>query len=339
RHPRSGAARSGHEPRGDRQSGDIPLSLRAVGALPVRRAGRLPATGPGPRAAARGLDAALLRAHGRVHQRHARADDRAGRTRDRGPGRRVRAAQAVPRDPLARVGGLMPPRRRSPYRILLPLANPRTARDLVRIGAGVRAARQTEMTALGIVEVPEAYSLSEGATAARNARRLLQRVLAFGDEEGVEIRTMVRIGRRAAEGIIEAVAEERADLLIFGWGGPPAGSALGANAAAAAGAELGAAMDGDREMPPVFSPTIDAVVRQSPCDIAVVKQRGLDQVRSILVPVRGGPHAELALRMARDLAHRFDAKVTVMHVVPTGIGGKACQRQQLALERFIREHG
>ena len=233
----------------------------------------------------------------------------------------------------------MPPRRRSPYRILLPLANPRTARDLVRIGAGVRAARQTEMTALGIVEVPEAYSLSEGATAARNARRLLQRVLAFGDEEGVEIRTMVRIGRRAAEGIIEAVAEERADLLIFGWGGPPAGSALGANPAAAAGAELGAAIDGDREMPPVFSPTIDAVVRQSPCDIAVVKQRGLEQVRSILVPVRGGPHAELALRMARDLAHRFDAKVTVMHVVPTGIGEKACQRQQLALERFIREHG
>ncbi|HEX2141883.1 MAG TPA: hypothetical protein VHK28_06345, partial [Candidatus Limnocylindria bacterium] len=32
---------------------------------------------------------------------------------------------------------------------------------------------------------------------ARTARRLLQRVLDFGDEEGVEIRTMVRIGRTA----------------------------------------------------------------------------------------------------------------------------------------------
>jgi nucleotide-binding universal stress UspA family protein len=234
----------------------------------------------------------------------------------------------------------MPTRRRPPYRILLPLANPRTARDLVRIGAGVRAARKTEITALGIVEVPEAYSLSEGATAARTARRLLQRVLAFGDEEGVEIRTMVRIGRKAAEGIFEAVAEEGADLLIFGWGGPPAGTALGAGSVASAPAgELEVAIVGDGEMPPVFSPTIDAVVRQSPCDIAVVKQRGLDQVRSILVPVRGGPHAELALRMARDMAHRFDARVTVMHVVPTGIGEKACQRQQQALERFIREHG
>ena len=51
-------------------------------------------------------------------------------------------------------------RRKAPYRILLPLANPRTARDLVRIGAGVANGRPTEITALGIVEVPEGVSLS-----------------------------------------------------------------------------------------------------------------------------------------------------------------------------------
>ncbi|HTG50459.1 MAG TPA: universal stress protein, partial [Gemmatimonadales bacterium] len=175
----------------------------------------------------------------------------------------------------------MPPRRRAPYRILLPLANPRTARDLVRIGSGVSNGRATEITALGIVEVPEGVSLSQGATQARTARRLLQRVLDFGDEEGVEIRTMVRISRRAADGVIEAVGEEGTDLVIFGWGGPP-------SAAAAARAE--AARGPRRDGPAVFSPTIDAVVRESPCDIAVVKQRGVDDVRSILVPVRGGPH-------------------------------------------------
>ena len=51
--------------------------------------------------------------------------------------------------------------RGQPYRILLPLANPRTARDLVRIGAGVGHGRRTEITALGIVEVPEGVSLSD----------------------------------------------------------------------------------------------------------------------------------------------------------------------------------
>jgi nucleotide-binding universal stress UspA family protein len=220
------------------------------------------------------------------------------------------------------------PTRRKPYRILLPLANPRTARDLVRIGSGVSDRRPTEITALGIVEVPEGVSLSEGATQARTARRLLQRVLDFGDEEGVQIRTMVRIGRRAADGVIEAVGEEGTDLVIFGWGGPPS-----AAAAARAEAERGA-----RDVP-VFSPTIDAVVRESPSDIAVVKQRGVEKVRSVLVPVRGGPHAELAMRLARDLGRRFGAQVAVLHVVPKGIGARAVQREQEALDRFVAEHG
>ncbi len=230
----------------------------------------------------------------------------------------------------------MPPARgRRPYRILIPLANPRTARDRVRIGAGIANGRRTEITALGIVEVPEAVSLSEGATQARTARRLLQRVLDFGDEEGVEIRSLVRIGRNAADGVIETVGEEGSDLLIFGWGGPPTPSQTAR--AEAEATEL--TLAGQRTRPPaVFSPTIDAVVRESPCDIAVVKQRGLDEVRSILVPVRGGPHAELAMRVSRDLAKRFGAKIVVLHVVPKGIGERAIEREQVAIDAFVREH-
>jgi nucleotide-binding universal stress UspA family protein len=225
----------------------------------------------------------------------------------------------------------MPSKRKDPYRILLPLANPRTARDLVRIGSGVSNGRTTQITALGIVEVPEGVSLSEGATAARTSRRLLQRVLDFGDEEGVEIRTMVRISRRAPDGIIEAVTEEEADLIIFGWGGAPRADARTAAPGAHAAGRSGSAA--------VFSPTIDAVVRESPCDIAVVKQRGLDQIASILVPVRGGPHAELAMRLALDLAQRFKAQVVVMHIVPKGIGERALERERAALDRFVRDHG
>jgi len=226
-------------------------------------------------------------------------------------------------------------RRKTPYRILLPLANPRTARDLVRIGAGVANGRPTEITALGIVEVPEGVSLSEGATQARTSRRLLQRVLAFGDEEGVELRTLVRIGRYAADGVIEAVAEESSDLVIFGWGGPPTPS----QAARADAEATEMALAGQQSsLRPVFSPTIDAVVRESPCDIAVVKQRGLDKVASILVPVRGGPHAELAMRISRDLAKRFGAKMVVLHVVPKGIGERAVEREQAAVDTFVREH-
>jgi glucosyl-3-phosphoglycerate synthase len=204
---------------------------------------------------------------------------------------------------------------RLPARVLIPLANPRTATDLVRIGASVMD-RSGCLIALGIVEIPEGVPLSEGATRARHARRLLQQVLDFVPE-GVELRTLVRIGRQAAEGILETAAEEDADLIVFGWSGTPGGR-RGAQA--------------------VFSPTIDAVVRDAPCDIAVVKQRGLAEVHRVLVPVRGGPHAELALRFADALGRRMDAEVAVLHVLPPDVGDLVRGQAERALQAFIRQH-
>jgi nucleotide-binding universal stress UspA family protein len=204
----------------------------------------------------------------------------------------------------------------APRKIVLPLANPRTAADLVRIGAALMRHGGT-LTALGIVEVPEGMALSEGATKARQARRLLQRVLEFSPP-GIELRTVVRIGRRAAEGIVELAAEEEADLIIFGWGGRPGGR-KGSGA--------------------VFSPTIDEVVRDAPCDICVVKQRGVKNVERILTPVRGGPHAELALNYAAALGRYFEASVDVMHVVPPDVTPVVRAQAERALAVFVRQHG
>ena len=146
-----------------------------------------------------------------------------------------------------------------PARILIPVANPLTAEELIRIGAALLEPRTGELSALGIVEVPEGMPLSEGATRARQARRLLQRVLDYVPE-GTVIHPLVRIGRHAAAGIVEAAAEQEADLMIFGWGGKSTPTRDG-----------GAG--------PTISPTIDEVVRESPCDIAVVKQRGARTIR------------------------------------------------------------
>ena len=205
-----------------------------------------------------------------------------------------------------------------PVRILIPVANPLTAEELVRLGAAILDKRSGELTALGIVEVPEGMPLSEGATRARHARRLLQRVLDFAPE-GTTIHPIVRIGRRAAEGIIEASGEQEADLVIFGWGGKTPVARDGAG-------------------PTVFSPTIDEVVRDSPCDIAVVKQRGATEIKRILVPVRGGPHAELAIRFADALAQTHNAKVAVLHLVPPGITSTVRAQAERALGAFIKQH-
>ncbi|MGZ9160121.1 MAG: glucosyl-3-phosphoglycerate synthase [Candidatus Limnocylindrales bacterium] len=206
-----------------------------------------------------------------------------------------------------------------PARILIPVANPGTAEELIRLGAAMLDPRAGELSALGIVEVPEGMPLSEGATRARHARRLLQKVLDYAPT-GTPIHPIVRIGRHAAEGIIEASAEQESDLIIFGWGGKvPTGN-------------------GRSGGPTIFSPTIDEVVRESPCDIAVVKQRGSRDIKRVLVPVRGGPHAELAIRFADAIATYHGATVVVLHLVPAGITMAVRAQAERALTAFIKQH-
>jgi glucosyl-3-phosphoglycerate synthase len=223
-----------------------------------------------------------------------------------------------------------------PARVLIPVANPATAEELIRIGASLADRRSGELTALGIVEVPEGMPLSEGASRARQARRLLQRVLDFAPE-GTTIHPIVRIGRHTAEGIVEAATEQEADLIIFGWGGKanPRAARPGPDGRpprrAGEGRSAGTSV--------VISPTIDEVVRDSPCDIAVVKQRGAQEIRRILVPVRGGPHAELALQFAEAIAERHDARVIVLHLVPPGITLAVRAQAEHALASFIRQYG
>jgi glucosyl-3-phosphoglycerate synthase len=234
----------------------------------------------------------------------------------------------------------MTPRPPLPGRILIPVANPATAEELIRIGAALLDPRDGELTALGIVEVPEEMPLSEGATKARQARRLLQKVLDYAPE-GTHVRPVVRIGRRAAEGIVEAAIELEADLVIFGWGGRTGGRSGSRSTGGGRGAAGKAgAGNGDAATPTasVFSPTIDAVVRESPCDIAVVKQRPMADIRRILVPVRGGPHAELALDFADALARRHGARVTVLHVVPPGLTPAVRAQAEHALATFLKLH-
>jgi glucosyl-3-phosphoglycerate synthase len=205
-----------------------------------------------------------------------------------------------------------------PVRIVIPVANPATAEELVRLGSDLLGPNGGELTALGIVEVPEGMPLSEGATRARHARRLLQRVLDFAPE-GTPIHPIVRIGRHAAEGIVEAAAELDADLVVFGWGGKvPAGSRDG--------------------LAVPFSSTIEEVVREAPCDIAVVKQRGAGDIKRIVVPVRGGPHAELAMRFAAAIAAQHGATLVALHILPPGITIAVRAQAERALQSFVRQH-
>jgi hypothetical protein len=68
-------------------------------------------------------------------------------------------------------------------------------------------------------------------------RRFLQRVLEFAPL-GVDLRTVVRIGRKATEGIVGLATEDDSDRIIFGWGGRDSAASGGRREAEAVSATI-----------------------------------------------------------------------------------------------------
>jgi nucleotide-binding universal stress UspA family protein len=62
------------------------------------------------------------------------------------------------------------------------------------------------------------------------------------------------------------------------------------------------------------SPT-KRILEAAECDVAVLRARGLKQIRRVLIPVGGGPHARLGLRLASRIAQGDEATLTALRVL------------------------
>jgi glucosyl-3-phosphoglycerate synthase len=199
---------------------------------------------------------------------------------------------------------------------MVPLSDTKSAGDLIKIAGTLmpvqEGGRRGRVVALGVVEVPEEMDFSHGARPAQAHRQRLGRVFKMaGKSPDLEIATLVRVSRQVWHGIADAAREENADLLLLTW----KGSTTTPNA--------------------IFGTTIDEIAKDPPCDVALVKLHSPGSYRRILLPVRGGPHAALALRLAVGLAERHDATVTALRVLPPGLALEEVEREKEHFQRFL----
>src|SRR6266513_2433552 len=173
-------------------------------------------------------------------------------------------------------------------KILLPVVVPSETRGNIELAVRLLTAHG-KLVALKVVRVPEATSLSEGAAEAVDSRATLDETHAILPDPRVELKTLVRVSHHLSEGISESVAAENADLLILPWKGSASSDAA------------------------LFGRTIDRLVETPPCNLLVARVGELTNCKKVLLAVRGGPYAELALQIANQLAHSFSGEITVLH--------------------------
>jgi nucleotide-binding universal stress UspA family protein len=167
---------------------------------------------------------------------------------------------------------------------LVAIVDPERDRAVVDLAAALAAG--DELVLMSAIEVPEGDTLASVQPEARRLRRTLDQL----PPPEAHVRTLVTVARQGWQAVREAVATERPDLLLLSWRRP--------------GWDL-------------LGTTIEDVLRNPPCDIAVVKGP-LSRSRRMLVPVRGGRYADLAAKIAIGWARARNGSVTLLHVRTPG---------------------
>ena len=183
-------------------------------------------------------------------------------------------------------------------RLLVPIIRELHASALLEIGDAVVGHAGGEGVALGVVEVPLGHNGDLTAAVVERQREML-RWIAHVDAHAPGLRAALGIQMRVAHdvalGIREAVYEFGSSLVLMEWPGPTS------------------------RRPRLLGRVIDDLSAQPPADLALVRpdrtaQRLRDTGRGILVPVRGGPNARLAVVIGAALARLSSGRLTLLHV-------------------------
>lgn len=163
------------------------------------------------------------------------------------------------------------------------------------LAAARAVAGDRRITLVGFVTIPEGEPISAAALQAREVRKTLHD-LAGGNR--MHYLEKVRVSHQPWEELVKTIQDLKPDLLVVEW-------------------------------PCQFDTmqiTPAEALTHPPCDVAVASGPVPAQPGSVLVSLRGGPYAELALRLSLSIAHSSRASVSSLHLIPSG----ATPRQEAA---------
>ena len=181
------------------------------------------------------------------------------------------------------------------YQIVVPIANPRNAAQLMRTATTLAAENDGEVLVMSVVTVPEQTPLSRGRERTDEQRGVLNYAMSLARDEGVPVSGTVRIGHNAASAILNTIIQHDSDAVLLGWKGRRT-----------------------HRRDVVLGTNVDRIVAEAGCDVYVEKfgMRADGTVDSILLPTAGGPHAALAVETAAAIARRTGATVHAAYVIP-----------------------
>ncbi|OFV67960.1 MAG: cationic amino acid transporter [Candidatus Syntrophoarchaeum caldarius] len=178
-----------------------------------------------------------------------------------------------------------------PYRILVPIANPETVKDLITLASIIAREKDGEILAMAVIKVPEQLPVSSGREFVDEKKPIIQDAVEACPDD-IPINTLIRVGHSIPRAITETAKTRNCDLIILGWRG------------------------WTWRQERILGSTIDPVVIHAPCDVIIARFRDFvpEMVKTILVPTIGGVHANFAYEIAK-IFERAGGRIRAVRIV------------------------
>lgn len=204
------------------------------------------------------------------------------------------------------------PRSAEGYSVLMCVANNATGPGMATLSAALAGDDLPNTTLYALRLVPPAERTSSyveqsahpaHASGSVGLIPLLQR----SEELGLQVHPISFVSTMPGASICEVARARSCDLVLLGWHKPLLGQT-------------------------VLGGTVYHVMTNAPCDVGMLVDRGLKEIRRVLVPYYGTPHDRAAMKVARRLNVHSGAEVTILHVVsPT----RDANQQRLGVQDHV----
>lgn len=193
----------------------------------------------------------------------------------------------------------------SGYTVVVPVSNPETQGELLRLAAASARANADEsdgvptLVAVNVLQVagdPDRQNVA--AVRLDHQRELLAAATDVATEMDVRLETRAVVAADVGDAILDAVRDDDADHAVLGWKGSFTGDPFG------------------------FGSNVDPVLVKAPCDITLIGL-GASSTGGSVALVGEGPNAPVAARRAVEFAAANDDRATLLNVQPPTEGAKS----------------
>lgn len=192
-----------------------------------------------------------------------------------------------------------------PRTVITAVANPDHEADLLRLGRYLATGQSEGGSVYGVHLVPipiqTPLKVARSQFAERPSLEQSLASLALKTDNGEHENGLRPVNKTSVEPVIDVAHDvfgslisetndRSADLLLMGW-------------------------QGGFNVSHIYNSPVQRVIEHTAADVAILKNRGLNKVESILIPWGGGPHAQLGLEFAVRIGEATNATINLLRIV------------------------